>query len=59
MQCGYLCSVSLSHEAIGKSLVCDCKICWAYSFVERRRLLAIQVASSLYKYMKFNVVYDA
>ena len=50
--CGYPCPVSLPHEATGQSAVCDCEITWSYSFVERRGLLAIQVTSSLYKYMK-------
>ena len=52
MGCGYLCSVSLHREAVGQSAAFDCEISWPYSFVERRDLLAIQVASSLNKYMK-------
>ena len=59
MWCGYPFSVFLPHEFVGQSAVCDCELSWSYSFVERRRLLAIQVSSSLYKYMKYNVVYDA
>ena len=52
MWCGYLCSVPLPNEAVSQSAVCDCEISWSYSFVERRRLLAIQIPSSLYTYMK-------
>ena len=47
IRCGYLCSVSLPHEAIRQCAICDCEIPWSYSFPEGRRLLAIQVASSL------------
>ena len=52
MGCGYLCSVSHHREAVGQSAVFECEITLPFSFVERRGLLAIQVASSLYKYMK-------
>ena len=50
---------TLPREAVGQSAVCNCEISWSYSFVERRHLLAIHVASSFYKYMKQNVAYDA
>ena len=54
MWCGYTCSVSLPRVAVGRSAVHDCEMSWSYSFVERRHLVAIQVASSLYKYLKKN-----
>ena len=40
-------SVTISHGAMGQSVVCDCDIFWSYSLVESICLLAIQIASSL------------
>ena len=46
MWCGYPCSVSLFHEAMGQSAVCDCEISRSYMFVEKRRLLYNDVYES-------------
>ena len=46
--------MSLPHGAVGQSAVCDCDISWSYVLVERRRLLAVQIASNLYKYYEVN-----
>ena len=48
-------SVSLPQGTVGQSAVCDCDTSWSYSLVERIRLPATQIASSLYKHMKKNV----
>ena len=58
MWCSYPCYVPLPHEDLGQSAVCDCKITWSYSLLERRRLLAIQVSSSLYEYMQMHEIKD-
>ena len=39
---------------MGQSAVCDCEIFWSYSFVERRRLLAIQVRKRAYIRSRYN-----
>ena len=44
MWCGYPCSVSLQHEAVSQSAVCDCEMSWSYSFLERRGPSSIKVS---------------
>ena len=49
--------MSLFQCAVGRSAVCDYDIPWSYSLVERKSLLAIQIGSNFYRYMKYTVVY--
>ena len=44
----YMCYVPL---LMVPSAVYDCDSSWSYSLVEKKRLLAIQIALNLYKYM--------
>ena len=49
--------MSLPHGALGQSAVCDCNISWPYSLVDMICLLAIELATSLYKHIMQNVVH--